>query len=432
MPRPMKDSGVKWLGDIPADWEIYRLKFLLSGPLMYGANESGIPFEENLPRYIRITDITTDGKLKDSDKLSLDADSNSEYILLDGDLLFARSGASVGKTFLFKKEYGLSAFAGYLIRARTKQNVSPKFLFYYSQSSIYDEWKNQIFIQSTIQNISAERYNNLPVPFPPLDEQQRIATFLDGECARIDSVIENTRASIVEYKKLKQSIITRAVTKGIRPNRPMKDSGVEWLGDIPSDWEIIPIKHLCSYNDEVLQESTDSDFTFDYIEIGSVEFGRGIIEMEHIQFANAPSRARRIVHENDIIVSTVRTYLKAVAQIPHSDTPLIASTGFVVIRPRNVNPIFLKYAILSSTIISKIESNSVGISYPAINASQVVRFKIPVPPLDEQKEIAQYLDEKTAAIDSLVANKEQLLTELERLKKSLIFEYVTGKKAVPT
>ena len=287
MPRPMKDSGVKWLGDIPADWEIYRLKFLLSGPLMYGANESGIPFEENLPRYIRITDITTDGKLKDSDKLSLDADSNSEYILLDGDLLFARSGASVGKTFLFKKEYGLSAFAGYLIRARTKQNVSPKFLFYYSQSSIYDEWKNQIFIQSTIQNISAERYNNF---VPPLDEQRRIANFLDDKCARIDSVIENTRASIVEYKKLKQSIITRAVTKGIRPNRPMKNSGVEWLGDIPSDWEIIPIKHLCSYNDEVLQESTDSDFTFDYIEIGSVEFGRAQLQSLNMEMID-PSDA---------------------------------------------------------------------------------------------------------------------------------------------
>lgn len=424
MPRPMKDSGVKWLGDIPADWEIVRLKFLLSEPLMYGANELGIPFEENLPRYIRITDITTYGNLKDSDKLSLNVDSNSEYILLDGDLLFARSGASVGKTFLFKKEYGLAAFAGYLIRARTKQNVSPKFLFYYSQSSIYDEWKNQIFIQSTIQNISAERYNNLPVPFPPLDEQHRIATFLDGECARIDSVIENTRASIAEYKKLKHAIITRAVTKGIRPNRALKNSGVEWLGDIPADWETIKLKYISRF---MQTKYSNEDGKLNYIGLENIVSWNGkFIETDSVY----DLEQSLICEAGDILFGKLRPYL---AKVYLNTNKQCCSGEFVVIRiDDSMCRQFFFYQLISHGFIFTVDRSTYGTKMPRANADFIKNICVVVPPLDEQREIAQYLDEKTAAIDSLVANKEQLLIELERLKKSLIFEYVTGKKAVPT
>lgn len=415
MPRAMKDSGIEWLGDIPATWKTIKFKYLHNGlNTGEGIDKDYWSTEENDTVFYTagLAPIKTNYKNFPSWKYTK-----------KNDLLLARNGTP----YVYYPVEG-ACYTDHIIRAEMKETVNKKFIVYSLQQSI-----SSVVVESvSLATWSASLWNEQKIPFPPLDEQRRIAAFLDDKCARIDSVIEKTRASIVEYKRLKQSIITRAVTKGIRPARPMKDSGVEWLGDIPADWELVPIKYLCSYNDEVLQENTDPDFTFDYIEIGSVEFGRGIIEMQRIRFADAPARARRIVHENDIIVSTVRTYLKAVASIPHSDIPLIASTGFVVIRPRNVNHIFLKYAILSSTTISKIEANSVGISYPAINASQVVRFKIPVPPLEEQKEIAAYLDGKTAAIDSLIEKKGGLVTELESLKKSLIFEYVTGKKEAPT
>ena len=280
------------------------------------------------------------------------------------------------------------------------------------------------------QGLNWEGIKQIKVLKPSVDEQQRIVSFLDAECNRIDKVIEQTKASIEEYKKLKQSIITQAVTKGIRPERELKDSGIEWIGEIPKEWGIIPIKYICSYNDEVLQEDTTPDFIFDYIEIGSVEYGRGIISMQHIRFKEAPSRARRIVKENDIIVSTVRTYLKAVASIPHFNTPIIVSTGFVVIRPRDINHMFLKYVILSKAIVSEIESYSVGITYPAINASQVVKLKIPLPLIEEQNTIAIYLEEKCLKIDRIIESKEKLLADLESYKKSLIFVYTTGKKEV--
>ena len=207
--------------------------------------------------------------------------------------------------------------------------------------------------------------------------------------------------------------------------REMKDSGIEWIGEIPEEWQMIPVKYLASYNDEVLGENTDEDFEFDYIEIGSVQYGKGIIQTEHLKFKNAPSRARRIVQVNDIIISTVRTYLKAVATIPEYKKALIASTGFVVIRPHNILPRFMNYAILSDAFISMIEAHSTGISYPAINASDVVKFKIPIPCQSDQHRIAAFLDRKCSEIDSVIADTQKTIEEYKALKQSIITEAVT-------
>ena len=188
MAREMKDSGIEWIGKIGACYSLSRLKFLLRKPLMYGANEAGIAFGEPLPRYIRITDLTLDGKLKNTGKLSLSEEGAAPYILENNDVLFARSGATVGKAFIYKQEYGKSAFAGYLIKASASNKLLADFLYCYSQSSIYEEWKRQIFVQATIQNIGADRYNNLVVVVPPNDEQQEIADYLDKICGEIDAL----------------------------------------------------------------------------------------------------------------------------------------------------------------------------------------------------------------------------------------------------
>lgn len=205
----------------------------------------------------------------------------------------------------------------------------------------------------------------------------------------------------------------------------INNSSVEWVGKIPNGWKMVPLKYLASYNDEVLSESTDTDFEFDYIEIGSVQYGKGITQTEHLRFENSPSRARRIVKEGDIIISTVRTYLKAVATIQKSNTPQIASTGFVVIRPHSILPCFMNYAVLSEAFISTVEAHSTGISYPAINATDVVRFKIPVPDTEMQNSIATFLRQKCSNIDSVIQKTQETIEEYKKLKQSIIAEAVT-------
>lgn len=210
--RPMKDSGIEWIGEIESQFEIYKLKYLLRNRLSYGANEAGIPFDESLPRYIRITDIAINGGLKDKDKLSLENAAAADYLLSDGDILFARSGATVGKAFIYKKEYGKASFAGYLIKASVNDQVMPQYIFYYTQSSIYEEWKKQIFIQSTIQNIGADRYANLPIILPNLDIQKQIVSYLDIKCAKIDNLISKKEQYLTEIENYKKSLIYEYVT----------------------------------------------------------------------------------------------------------------------------------------------------------------------------------------------------------------------------
>jgi len=209
----LKDSGIEWIGKFPEGWNVKKLKYLIRCPLQYGANETGVDYKETLPRYIRITDISMDNKLKDDGKLSLELEKAKSYILEDEDLLFARSGASVGKTFLYKKEYGLSAFAGYLIKASfDKGKVCPSFFYYNTLSFCYDSWKQQAFTQATIQNIGAEKYNTFAIPVPPLSEQKAIADYLDEKCSEIDATIADKQKQLETLDEYKKSLIFEYVT----------------------------------------------------------------------------------------------------------------------------------------------------------------------------------------------------------------------------
>lgn len=211
---PMKDSGVEWIGEIPEGWSTWRMKHLAVEPLQYGANATGIEFDSELPRYVRITDITPDRKLNDEGIQSLPESIARDYMLEPGDILFARSGATSGKSFFYEKEYGSCCFAGYLIRFRPDPLKSKsKFLYYYTLTQAYEQWTQQIFIQATIQNISAEKYNNLVFALPPtLDEQAEIVAFLDSECGKLDRIIGNNDSTIQKLKEYRQSLIYEAVT----------------------------------------------------------------------------------------------------------------------------------------------------------------------------------------------------------------------------
>lgn len=209
----MKNSGIEWIGEIPKGWEVKKLKYLLNSSLQYGANETGIQFDNQLPRYIRITDILANNNLKEEGKLSLTEIMAKEFILNEGDLLFARSGGTVGKTFLYQSKFGRCAFAGYLIRANVNNKImNSKFLYYYTLSSCYEIWKNNIFIQSTIQNIGADKYSNLLITTPSLEEQNQIAEYLDKKTTEIDTLITKKEALIAELEEYKKSLIYECVT----------------------------------------------------------------------------------------------------------------------------------------------------------------------------------------------------------------------------
>ena len=195
---------------------------------------------------------------------------------------------------------------------------------------------------------------------------------------------------------------------------------------LPQDWLCKRLKHLATYNDEVLSESTDEEKEIDYIEISGVSLSDGIEEIERTSFGQAPSRARRKVRSGDILISTVRTYLRAIAEVDEASPELIASTGFCVVRPNDdVDNGFLGWAAKSEPFVSEVVARSVGVSYPAINASELVTIEVHVPPLDTQRQIARFLDEKTTQIDGLIAKKRELLDRLAEKRQALITRAVT-------
>ncbi len=417
----MTDSGVEWIGEMPRHWntlrlqKIYRIKKDIAGTAGH-----------------TVLSVTQHGiKPKNMDSKGQFALDYSKYQLVkSGDFVMNHMDLLTGWVDISKYDGVTSPDYRVFTSIANCQNTFFKYIFQFCYMNRVFYGLGQGVADVGRWRLPADMFRKFMLPVPPLPEQTAIATYLDEKCATIDAIIAEAKASIEEYKSWKASVIFETVTKGLNPNAEMKDSGVEWIGSIPKAWQYVPLKYLASCNDEVLTEATPEDYTFDYIDIGSVHTGNGIGMCERMQFKDAPSRARRIVRDGDIIVSTVRTYLKAIAQVGNYDVPHIASTGFAVIRTKNANASFLKYALLSDNFVSQVEADSVGISYPAINATQIMAFKIPVPSIAEQTDIALYLDDKCAAIDGVIAEKEALIGELESYKKSLIFETVTGKRRV--
>lgn len=206
-----------------------------------------------------------------------------------------------------------------------------------------------------------------------------------------------------------------------------KDSGVEWLGEVPEHWSAAPLKANATYNDDVLDETTPGDAEIAYVDISSVDGFHGMSPPETVRFSAAPSRARRRVQDGDVIVSTVRTYLKAIAAIRAPEGNLIVSTGFVVIRPRadRIVPAFLRHLLFASYFVEQVIARSTGVSYPAISAGELVGISVPVPPLREQSDIAAFLDIETAKLDALVAEQRRLMELLKEKRQAVISHAVT-------
>lgn len=419
-----KDSGVKWIGEIPRHWDCRKLKTLLLSPLQYGANASGVPYSEHLPRYIRITDITLEGKLKHSDKLSLSYGDAAKYILKDKDILFARSGASVGKTFLYKKEYGLSAFAGYLIKAELGKELIPELLFYFTQSDIYESWKNGIFIQSTIQNIGADKYSQLQIALPPLPEQQAIVTYLDTKVAKIDEYISIAEKKIAALEELKQTIIAEAVTRGIHKDVPMKDSGVKWIGMIPEHWKIRKMKF-------VFKERSEKGYPNE--PVLSATQSNGVIPQSmyenRVVVVNKGFENLKLVCKGDFVIS-LRSFQGGIEYAYYRG---IISAAYTILTKSAefLNEGYVKNLFKSHPFVQLLKTCVTGIREGQnINYSLLRDKYIPVPPLAEQQEIVTYIEAKVANINQLCQAERSQIEKLKEYKQRLISDVVTGKVKV--
>ena len=412
-------------------WSESRLKNLLATPLSYGLNVSSEDDREDWPRYIRITDFDDFDHLSDETFKSLPLSIAESALLKDGDLLFARSGATAGKTFLYSTLPNGACYAGYLIRARFKKNMAnPRFVSYFTKGVDYCNWKNRYCIQTTIQNISADKYNQLPINIPPLYEQQRIVDYLDEKLTKIDERIEVLEKQKNAYVRLKKSIIHRAVTRGLNPNVPLKDSGIEWMGMIPKHWEVKRIKNLCSF---VSRGSTpdyvdESDFPV----MNQAVFSSGCINHEVLRYSSYMKPESKIEKGDLLIASTGGGILGKLYFFNNENEKFYADTHVTIVRsPKKTFCVKFLYYLLSigynmiNSCMAKGSTNQTE-----LQRDKLIAYEIAIPSIEEQTRIIEYLDEKCAKIDAAIENIGKQIDASKRLKWALINEIITGQRAV--
>lgn len=282
--------------------------------------------------------------------------------------------------------------------------------------------------KTTIPHIYFSEYGNREVYYVDVLYQKRIASFLDTECSRIDAVIAQTRASIEEYKKLKQSVITQAVTKGIRPGRKMKDSGIEWIGEIPEEWKVQRIKTIFHLRDE------RNYLPLEEVNLISLYTDLGVVQHRDLEktTGNKASNADgyKKVYENDIIVNIILCWMGAIGRSAYTG---VTSPAYDIYVPsEDIECSFYHHYFRTKGFSGDCYKRGKGIMAMRWRtySDQFRDIKVVVPPIEEQREILSYLDQKTKEIDLLVTKKESFLNQMESYKKSLIYEYVTGKKEV--
>ncbi|MGX7347116.1 restriction endonuclease subunit S [Acetobacter pasteurianus] len=422
-----KDSGVEWIGEIPVGWEILTLKRAAKTPLSYGANASAENDNSDWPRFIRITDIDDAGLLREDTFRSLEPEEASEYLLDDGDILFARSGATVGKSFIYKDQYGPACYAGYLIRLKVNNKFLPKYIYYFSLSSVCKEQILSGQIQSTIQNFSAEKYANLIAPLPPFSEQQAIVSFLDRECGKIDTLIAEQERLIALLAEKRQAVISHAVTKGLNPNAPMKDSGIPWIGMVPEGWEVV---RLGTIFEEVNESGNEN------LPILSVSIHTGVSDEElsdeklDRKVTRSDDRSKYIaVRPGDLTYNMMRAWQGGFGAVQVRG---MVSPAYVVARPKNISrqkTDFIELLLRTPNAISEMKRYSRGVTDFRLRLywEEFKTICISLPTLKEQNEILNFLKEETGHFDALATTARDAITLLKERRAALISAAVTGK-----
>lgn len=427
MARAMKDSGIAWIGEMPQDWEVRKVKHYYKMQTGFTPDSKNSEYYdgENGYDWVTIGDLSEVHVINNTkSKISnLYIQKYLPKIIPKGSLLYSFK-LSVGQVaFAGKDIYSNEAIASFL----DGDDKCLDFLYYSSFMIINNASENIYGAKLLNQDLIKNAY----IIFPPIQAQQRIADYLDHKCKKIDNIIENTKATIEEYKKYKQSVITEAVTKGLNPNVEMKDSGIEWIGEIPIEFKTVKLKRY-SYIKYGLGEPPElSDNGLPIIRATNIERGH-IIKNNLIKakLEDIPSSKDVILKEGDIIIVRSGAYAGDVAYISKEWEGALAGYD-MIISINTVNSKFIAYALLSEYVLkAQLYLSRMRSAQPHLNTEQVGEVTLVIPPNKEQYKIVEYLDKKNSEIDNVIAKKQESITELESYKKSLIYECVTGKKEV--
>lgn len=383
-----KDSGIAWIGEIPSEWKVSRYKFYTTnrmGETILASDTTDV----GIPIYSATQDDSIFGYIQ-----------NPKVILKKGDIVIPARGNSIGYATQIKDE--IATCSQTTICSTNIHGINSRFLFYCIYG-LKDDWFR--YDGSAIPQITVDQVKNNVLPLPSKQEQHSIASFLDTKCGEIDSLISLQEEMISELQAYKQSVITEAVTKGLDPNAKMKDSGVEWIGEIPEGWNLSRAKFLVE-----ITHGTDPRTDGDIPVYGS---GAG-------SFKTCGE-----YKEGDAVLIGRKG---ATLNIPHYIVGKYwnVDTAFDV-KAKNCFSLRYYYYLAFCFDYKKYMSQT---TLPGMTQSDYNNMTLPFPPLNIQKSIATYLDSKTSQIDSLISLKQQKIDELKDYKKSIIYEYVTGKKRV--
>ncbi len=427
--REMKDSGIEWIGGIPVDWKViknkYLLSFLYSGGTPSVSNNDFYCLEGGTP-FVSIRDMSTVDYVVSTQKRLTDGglkDKNLR-ILPRGTILYSIY-ATVGAISELKIEAAISQA---ILALQVNSNVDKSFYKYNLMAM-----KDYIFSNTngnTQFNLNVEKVKNFYCTFPAIKIQHHIADYLDRKCSQIDAIIDKVQAEIEKLKEYKLSVITEAVTKGLNPNVPMKDSGIEWIGEIPCDWELAKLKYTAlilrgKFNHRPRNDPRYYDGKYPFIQTGDVARANKFIT-QYTQSLNDNGYAVSKEFPANSICMTIAANVGDVAILTFNACFPDSVVGFVPLS--NVNWNYLYYVL--KAMKTQLLRNAIISTQLNLNIEIIKEEKIPVASLLEQEKIATYLDNKCASIDSTIENKQKVIDCLTKYKKSLIYEVVTGKKEV--
>ena len=418
--REMKDSGIAWIGAIPQDWKTDRLQWHLKE---INVSNNPIQTKNILSLTIEAGVIPYAEKGNQGNKAKEDY---SQYKIAFPDTLVINSMNVIIGAVGISQYFGCVSPVYYVFEPI--EGTDLRYIYYlFTNTGFQKEMRKYAKgIMEIRLRISSTDMLKRIVPIPSFEEQQRIADYLDKMCAEIDAVLEKTRASIEEYKKLKQAVITQAVTKGIRGDRPMKDSGIEWIGEIPTEWDVIRNVFLYKEKSRLPEENAVS------LSLSQVDGLIATDDMKERSLKTSTYDGWKQVRTNDLVLNRFKGHLGVLFA---ASIEGMVSFHYGVYEPlRQFDSKFFEYLYHSDVYkaILGLKSNGMTIGLQNLSNQNFYSVYSLYPPEAEQQEITQYLDDKCSGIDALVVQKQEHLTEIENYKKSLIYEYVTGKKEVKT
>lgn len=410
----MKDSGVEWIGDIPTNWRRSKLKYL--GEYINGYAFKPSDWSSKGHQIIRIQDLTGSNS---GEPNYFDGILDEKYRVVNGDILV--SWAATLDAFVWKKEDGW--LNQHIFKAVPNEKIVKGYFLWLLKIAM-DNMNNDDKHGIVMQHVTIGLFNNYVVPLAPYTEQQAIADYLDETCSKIDEIIAEAKASINEYKKLKQSVIFEAVTKGLDKNVEMKECSVNWLDEIPSTWELIRLKYILTEINNRSETGTEQPL--------SVSQVMGVVPSYMISVANPTASyvGQKIVESNDIVFNKLKAHLGVFFMSKYHG---LVSPDYAVYRTNDkVIPKYLEYLFHTSACISELKKYISGVAEGLMRlyTSDLFNIRICLPKVDEQIKIVEYVDNNVGLFDSLITEKESLINNLEAYKKSLIYEVVTGKRRV--